>query len=90
MTEIELYKQIVQKQDEYVSMLEYGLRRYDLNNQSFITKRDELADLRQQLGKCDEDKYCTCGNPSKQGNVHFEGDEELIYICDDCGKRAKE
>lgn len=34
--------------------------------------------------------YCICGNPSKKGNIHFEGDEKLIYECVDCGKRMKD
>jgi len=24
---------------------------------------------------------CRCGNPSGMGNVYFEGDEDLIYMC---------
>lgn len=31
-------------------------------------------------------KYCTCGNPSAMGDVHFEGDEKLVYTCVDCGR----
>lgn len=32
--------------------------------------------------------FCTCGNPSKEGNCYFKGDEELIYECCDCGKQV--
>lgn len=35
------------------------------------------------------EQYCTCGNPSKQGNIRFEGDEKLVYECIDCGKTVK-
>lgn len=35
------------------------------------------------------EKFCTCGNPSKQGEIYFEGDEKLIYICVDCRKQVK-
>jgi hypothetical protein len=31
-------------------------------------------------------KYCSCGNPSGEGYIHFEGDENLIYTCCDCDK----
>jgi hypothetical protein len=34
--------------------------------------------------------YCTCGNPSKEGSCYFEGDENLIYQCGDCGKVVKD
>ena len=49
----------------------------------------------EEYGKCKsfarmivewENKYCTCGNPSKMGDCHFEDDENLIYCCVDCGK----
>ena len=34
----------------------------------------------------EKEEYCTCGNPSKEGNCYFEGDEDLVYQCADCGK----
>ena len=34
------------------------------------------------------DSFCTCGNPSGEGDCHFEGDEKLIYLCADCGKQV--
>ncbi len=33
--------------------------------------------------------FCTCGNPSGEGNIDFVGDEELIYKCCDCNKIVK-
>jgi len=55
------------------------------NSNAFI---ELLGDLNKILDK--DESYCTCGNPSKEGNCHFEGDENLIYCCADCGKQVKD
>ena len=49
MTEIEIYKAIVQKQDEYIFTLENHMLRYDLNNPVHVRQKTELVSLRQQL-----------------------------------------
>ena len=64
-----------------------------------IVEQIDIDDLLQEFAeayhqekdkvKTKEEGFCACGNPSKTGNVHFEGDEKLIYKCDDCEKEYK-
>jgi hypothetical protein len=46
--------------------------------------REDISLLKQQIELSNE--FCTCGNPSEEEMAHFEGDEELVYICNDCKK----
>jgi hypothetical protein len=34
-------------------------------------------------------EFCTCGNPSGEGNIQMVNYEELLYFCCDCGKQVQ-
>lgn len=36
-----------------------------------------------------ERTFCTCGNPSGEGNIKMINNEYLLYFCSDCGKQAQ-
>ena len=36
-----------------------------------------------------EVEFCTCGNPSGEGNIQMVNDEELLYFCCDCNKQVQ-
>src|SRR5690606_23363865 len=44
----------------------------------------DMLQFVQHVLSCLAEQKCRCGNPSGMGNVYFEGDEELIYMCADC------
>ena len=60
-------------------------------NKVFAWFRGEGAAVGQRSGGtvAEGEEVCRCGNPSGEGNCHFEGFEELIYLCADCGKRVE-
>lgn len=36
-----------------------------------------------------EVEFCTCGNPSGEGNIQMVNDEEMLYFCCDCNKQVQ-
>src|SRR5690606_34761709 len=67
----------------------YGvLRRYVKRNQIKVLTPMHVINFLSELEE-EKAKKCRCGNPSGMGNVYFEGDEDLIYMCADCGKPAE-
>lgn len=46
----------------------------------------EAQNLLLGLFGVNEVEFCTCGNPSGEGNIQMD-DEEMLYFCCDCGKQ---
>ena len=95
MTEIEIYKQIVQKQDEYNKLLRSEL--YDLVGYSAITKYSKytikIDSLRQQLAKAQEsDKELAeiRGEERNCNNCRFRNLDYSSAVCDACCKYPNE
>jgi hypothetical protein len=36
-----------------------------------------------------EVEFCTCGNPSGEGNIQMVNDEEMLYSCCDCNNQVQ-
>lgn len=45
--------------------------------------------LRLHFVSNNEVTFCTCGNPSGEGNIQMVNDEDLLYFCCDCEKQVQ-
>jgi len=72
---------IIEKQREYIKHLKIQLKmKSPAIGTTSYNFESELSALES------EPDNCSCGNPSKEGLCHFEGDEKLVYVCVDCKK----
>ena len=67
------FDRAIERSENYIELL----REYFKNSVG-------LADV-----SVNEVEFCTCGNPSGEGNIQMINNEELLYFCCDCNKQVK-
>ena len=63
-----------------------AVRKWNADNPDDAIVSEDVAEASGK--RIDTKEVCTCGNPSGDGDCHFEGFEDLIYMCSDCGKQV--
>ena len=61
----------------------------DGNYDAIIDAFMEYTQKRLTLLGVNEVEFCTCGNPSGEGNIQMVNDEEMLFFCCDCGKQVQ-
>ena len=61
----------------------------DGNYDAIIGAFLEYTQKRLALLGVNEVEFCTCGNPSGEGNIQMVNDEEMLFFCCDCGKQVQ-